>query len=96
MKILKEINGSRIRLECIGKLDAMSAPGFREAVSEIDFSQTEDAALDFENVPYVSSAGLRELLILKKSCGPGSRSALKTRRRRWWRSFRRPASRITL
>ena len=71
MKVLKEQNGSRITLECIGKLDAASAPGFRDAVSEIDFTQYDKIVLDFENVPYVSSAGLRELLIVKKKLKPG-------------------------
>ena len=78
MKILKEPNGTQIRLECIGKLDAASAPAFRAEISGIDLSQYDRIVLDFENVPYISSAGLRELLIVKKSSGPGSRFTLKT------------------
>ena len=70
MKIWKEQNGNRIRMECIGKLDAASAPFFREEVSKTDLSQFDEVALDFENVPYISSAGLRELLIVKKKLRP--------------------------
>ena len=71
MKILKEQNGAQIRLECIGKLDAVSAPAFREEVSKTDLSQYDKVVLDFENVPYISSAGLRELLIVRKKLRPG-------------------------
>ena len=71
MKILKEPNGTQLTLECIGKLDAATAAAFREEVSGIDLSGYESIVLDFESVPYISSAGLRELLILKKKLGPG-------------------------
>ena len=71
MKILKEEHGNRIELECIGKLDAASAPDFRAEISGTDFSRFGEIVLDFENVPYISSAGLRELLIFRKKIGPG-------------------------
>lgn len=66
MKLLKEKNGDCLRLECIGRIDTNTAPQFREATSQIDFSQFDRVVLDFENMPYISSAGLRELLIIKK------------------------------
>ena len=70
MKILKEQNANTILLECIGKLDATTAPEFRKEVSGTDWTQFDGIVLDFENVPYISSAGLRELLILKKKLRP--------------------------
>jgi len=66
MKVLKEIHQNTIRLECIGKIDTGTAPEFRAVTADIDFSGFERVVLDFENVPYISSAGLRELLIIKK------------------------------
>ena len=71
MKLLKEQDGDQLRLECIGKLDAVSAPVFREEISKTDLTPFNKIILDFENVPYISSAGLRELLIVKKKLRPG-------------------------
>ena len=70
MKVLKEQSGSRIKLECIGKIDTVTAPELRRVAANIDFSQFDSVTLDFENVPYISSAGLRELLIIKKNLRP--------------------------
>lgn len=72
MIILTEQKGDLLRLECIGKFDAVAAPVFREEVSKTDLSQFSKVVLDFENVPYISSAGLRELLIVKKKLGAGA------------------------
>ena len=66
MKVLINKNEDNLLLECIGRIDAVSAPEFREAITNIDFTNVGNVTLNFENVPYISSAGLRELLILKK------------------------------
>ena len=66
MKLLKVQEGTHLSLECIGKIDTSTAPEFRNTTSDIDFSLFDSVVLDFENVPYISSAGLRELLIIKK------------------------------
>ena len=50
MKILTEQNGDMLRLECIGKFDAVAAPVFREEVSKTDLSQFGEIILDFESV----------------------------------------------
>lgn len=61
MKILKEQNERSIRLECIGKIDTATAPQFRAALADIDFSGFDGVVLDFENVLYISSAGMSEM-----------------------------------
>lgn len=66
MKVLIEKDDNNLILECIGRIDTVSAPEFRKEISIIDFSNAENVILDFKNVPYISSAGLRELLILKR------------------------------
>jgi anti-anti-sigma factor len=50
-----------------GRLDANSAPSLQTAFSGIgEGSDKPNVVLDFSEVDYVSSAGLRELLILQK------------------------------
>ena len=49
-----------------GQLDTVTAPEFRIALDRIDCARLTELTLDFEELSYISSAGLRELLILKK------------------------------
>ena len=56
-------DGAVLRLE--GRLDTPSAPSAQEAFLKVA-SEYADITLDFANLSYVSSAGLRALLSLQK------------------------------
>lgn len=65
MEIKSTVNGNRMELRMSGKLDTLSAPDFEEKTRVLPDGVTE-VVLDLSEVSYVSSAGLRAMLILLK------------------------------
>ena len=59
------IDDDSIRIYVFGEIDAVTSESFRKGFNEIT-DNAKNIVLDFKNVKYVSSAGLRELLICKK------------------------------
>lgn len=77
MKIDHEASSGADLLRIEGRLDASSAPDFERGIQAIIAS--EDAVngpviVDLAGVPYISSAGLRSLLILLKACSAKERA----------------------
>ena len=66
MKIEKTQTGESITLALEGRLDTLSAPQLQKALSEI-FPEAAAIELDFVRIEYVSSAGLRVLLLGEKT-----------------------------
>lgn len=66
MKITKKVNGDEVVLAIEGRLDTSTAPELESALGEIA-PTTKKLTLDFENLEYVSSAGLRVLLTAQKT-----------------------------
>lgn len=50
-----------------GRIDTTTAPAFQQAVLEL-LPGTTAADIDLTDVDYISSAGLRALLVLQKAC----------------------------
>ena len=65
MTIEKIINGSTALFRIAGMLDTETAPEF-EALLDNELAGIADLTLDFENLEYVSSAGLRVILKAQK------------------------------
>ncbi len=61
MEINVEKNGTELTLYLTGNLDARTAPQLQTVLDE-KLGGVEHLVLDFENVRYISSAGLRVLL----------------------------------
>ena len=70
MKIAVESWGRDVLLT--GRLDARSAPDFeKEAIAAVDAAEENiHMVLDFSNLEYISSAGLRSILVLAKRISP--------------------------
>jgi len=70
MKITAETWGRNVSLT--GRLDARSAPDFeKEAIAAVDAAGGSiHLILDFTNLDYISSAGLRSILVLAKRIAP--------------------------
>lgn len=66
MNIEKTENGTEVTLALSGRLDTVTAPQLEEKIQE-SLSGTEKLNLDFGNLEYLSSAGLRVLLTAHKA-----------------------------
>lgn len=64
MEITKEIQGNNIVLKVSGRVDTSNSNQLEEATKDI--KEDEFLVLDFQNLEYLSSVGLRILLSLKK------------------------------
>jgi len=57
------------RVICLtGRLDAHGARGLQAYLDSLDYGEAEELSLDLAEVPYLSSAGLRVLLMAKQYC----------------------------
>ena len=65
MTITKKLNGSNLEIALEGRLDTMTAPELeKELNASLDDADT--LTMDFANLAYISSAGLRVLLSAHK------------------------------
>ena len=62
MNIIATDCESYIRLIVDGRVDTNTSPQLQQAILSA-FQKSKDIVVDFLNVPYISSAGLRALLI---------------------------------
>ena len=68
MTIDKKAEGKQLVLKVSGRLDTMTAPEL-ESVIKNSLEGIEKLVLDFENLEYISSAGLRVVLGARKAMG---------------------------
>ena len=61
LEIRKERDGELLTVYAAGRLDTTTAPELAKEL-ESEFENTEKLVLDFEELEYISSAGLRVLL----------------------------------
>ena len=66
MTVNKTQNGDRLTLSLSGRLDTTTAPVLQEALIP-EFDGAKQIELDFSGLSYVSSAGLRVLLMGEKT-----------------------------
>jgi anti-sigma B factor antagonist len=60
MIVNKYFEGNKLLVKVVGRLDTTTAPRLEEELK--DLSAVEELVLDFEQLEYISSAGLRLLL----------------------------------
>lgn len=66
MNINKTVLGEKINLVLEGRLDTTTAPQLQSALIP-EFDQAKEVELDFKDLAYISSAGLRVLLMGEKT-----------------------------
>lgn len=66
MKVTLDKNGSTLEVFVSGRLDTTTAPELEKALSS-QLEGIESLTLDFGELAYISSAGLRVLLALQKT-----------------------------
>ena len=65
MTIEKNLNGTELTIALTGRMDTLTAPQLEEEL-KTSLPGVESLALDFANLEYLSSAGLRVLLAAQK------------------------------
>ena len=65
MTIKKEMNGSSLKISLEGRLDTTTAPELEKTLNEC-LASADTLELDFQELNYISSAGLRVLLSAQK------------------------------
>ncbi len=66
MEIIKKLEGTVLNVALEGRLDTLTAPELENDMKEALEGVTE-LKLDFKRLEYISSAGLRVLLVLQKN-----------------------------
>ena len=66
MEIRTKKEASATVVTISGRLDAVTAPEYEKAVNELIFAGEIKLVVDFDGLDYISSAGLRGLLVTAK------------------------------
>jgi len=66
MKILSQKQGHMVKVSISGKMDAVTAPDFESALSGIIAQGELKLLIDLSGLEYISSAGLRAILVVAK------------------------------
>ena len=73
MEITKTTENNAAELQLSGRLDTVTAPQLQTALEEA-FRDSSDIMLDFSGIAYISSAGLRVLLLGEKAAKANGKS----------------------
>lgn len=71
MQIKTTTQANEIFLSISGRIDSTNAQELTEACAQVEFDKIEKLVMDFAEVAYISSAGLRSLLVIRKKAGSG-------------------------
>ena len=66
MELTKQLNGDQLIIELKGEINSTTSPELEKEVMG-SLSGVKSVIFDFKNVDYISSAGLRVMLITKKT-----------------------------
>lgn len=69
MDIIKNYNGKELTIEVGNKIDTTTAPDFENEIFD-EMGKFDSLILDFKNLEYISSAGLRVLVLVQKELQP--------------------------
>lgn len=64
LKIDKNQNGRSLRISLAGEIDSVTAPELDREVQ--DLANVDEVTFDLKDLAYISSAGLRVILMLKR------------------------------
>lgn len=67
MNIAIENKDSILAMTLSGRLDTVTAPDFDKQVAEVITPVTQDIVMDCAGLEYISSAGLRSLIVMLKA-----------------------------
>lgn len=74
MEISKAVSNRNVIITLKGRLDTMTSQQLINELSDIDYDETETVTLNFKELEYISSSGLRVILSLYKDLKNGGGS----------------------
>ena len=66
MQIKSDISSKTIVISLIGRLDTITSPQLEEEINSFSLENIETVILDLKELEYISSAGLRVVLMIHK------------------------------
>ena len=69
MNIIKNYNGQELTINVKGRIDTITAPDFENEINE-ELEKFNSLIIDFSDLEYISSAGLRVLIATQKKLKP--------------------------
>ncbi len=69
MDIVKNYDGKELTMKVGDRIDTVTAPDFEKEIME-EMGNFDSLIFDFENLEYISSAGLRVLILVQKKLKP--------------------------
>lgn len=69
MDIIKTFNGKKLTIKVADRIDTVTAPDFEREIMD-EMGNFDSLILDFSNLEYISSAGLRVLIATQKKLKP--------------------------
>ena len=69
MNLIKEYNQKELTINVKGKIDTITAPDFENEIMD-ELGKFDSLIVDFTDLEYISSAGLRVLVITEKKLKP--------------------------
>ncbi|MBO4919533.1 MAG: STAS domain-containing protein [Erysipelotrichaceae bacterium] len=77
MEIIKTVNENVTDITLVGRLDTTTAPDLEKELKELFEQGTSQLSLNFEQLDYISSAGLRVLLFAQKSLSENGKMTIR-------------------
>lgn len=77
MEIIKTVNDNATDIALVGRLDTTTAPDLEKELKELFEQGVSQLTMDFEQLDYISSAGLRVLLFAQKSLSENGKMTIR-------------------
>lgn len=68
MEIKIEINGNDVLASFIGELDTPATDEIEPRIQELIKLADKNITIDCSKMPYIASAGLRQMILIRRSC----------------------------
>jgi len=68
MEVKINVDGDKVLAEFIGELDTPATDEIEAQIKELISLADKDITIDCSQMPYIASAGLRQMILIRRSC----------------------------